>query len=66
MKIGQSYREDNRTMVWVICPECKDERGVKKKYSIESTNRLCKVCNLKRVKDVMSSMWVKDKYDKWT
>ena len=64
MIVGESYRDGNRTMVWVKCPVCDDERGVKKKYSTESPTRLCKVCHLKRVKEVMSSMWIGDKYAK--
>jgi hypothetical protein len=46
-------------MVWVICPVCREERGVKKKYTVESTDRLCKVCNLKNAKVIMRGLWDK-------
>ena len=57
--VGESYREDNRTMLWVICPACREERGVKKKYSTESTKRLCKVCHLRNAKVNMNGLWPK-------
>ena len=59
MIIGESYRDGNRTMVWVICPVSREERGVKKKYTVESTDRLCKVCNLKNAKVFMRGLWDK-------
>ncbi len=59
MNVGETYREDGRTMLWVTCPECSLERGIKKKYTSESSFRLCKECNLKQAKIHMRSLWTR-------
>ena len=56
-KVGETFRQDKRTMVWVICPICKEERSAYKNSSTQSDQRLCKECGLRKAKAGIGSLW---------
>ena len=57
MNVGDTFREDGKTMTWARCPGCSSERAIRKKHSCESPLRLCKECHLKQAKITMESLW---------
>ena len=56
-KVGETFRQGKRTMMWVICPLCRDERGVPKNSATQSDQRLCKECSLRKAKANMGALW---------
>ena len=60
MNVGDTFREKGATWVWAKCPECLEERAVRKRGPL--VYRLCSVCAPLVARKVNDLLWKNVKY----
>jgi len=55
LNVGDTFRKDGQTWMWARCPECLDERAVRKRGPLPT--RLCENCVKKVSRKVNDIIW---------